>query len=296
MADTAPVPLSERIVLVPGGVNSVLVIEGGRALAVDSGQGKDGGRRLRRAAEALGVEIVALLTTHAHADHFGGHAYLLRQRRVPVLAPPVEAALMRAPVLEPAYLFHGAAPLAELRTGWLEAEAVPVDREVVAGPLEVEGFEVRVHDVSGHALRQLAIEVDDVLVAADAVFGPEVLAKYPLPFGQDAAAQRVAAAWVGGHAARVAVPGHGAPAAPVDLAQATVTALDRVTTAVRDAADGVDGGEVLARVATTLDVGEMDLPRWHLNHTTVHAHLAALTRAGALAPRVAGGRLLWGPR
>lgn len=288
------VALSERVHLVPGGVNAVLVVDGTRALAIDSGQGKDGGRRVRRAAEALGVELVALLTTHAHADHFGGHAYLLRQRRVPVLAPPVEAELMRAPLLEPSYLFHGAAPLAELTGAWLQAEPSPVDRVVEAGPLEVEGFRVRLHDVSGHALRQLAVEVDDVLVAADAVFGAEVLAKHPIPFGQDAAGQRAAALRVGEHAARVAVPGHGAPAAPAALAGATVAALDRVRAAVLEAADGVDGATVLARVARALAVPDADLARWHLNHTTVHAHLGALHASGRLRARVDGHRLTWG--
>jgi glyoxylase-like metal-dependent hydrolase (beta-lactamase superfamily II) len=297
MAAPELVALSERVHLLPGAVNVVLVVEPGarprRAIAIDSGQGKEGGRRLRRAAEALGVELVALVTTHAHADHFGGHAYLLRQRRLPVAAPPLEAEMMRAPALEPIYLFHGAAPPAELRTSWLQAEPSPVDHVVDAGMLEIEGFTLTLHDVSGHAHRQLAVEIDDVLVAADAVFGPEVLAKYPIPFGQDAARQGAAAAWVGDHPARVAVPGHGAPGRPADLADATVAALERVRSAVMDAADGVDGGEVLARVAAALDVPDPDLARWHLNHTTVHAHLAALRTAGRLDAQLEGHRLLW---
>jgi len=288
-------PVSDRVHLIPGAVNAVLVVDGDRALAIDSGQGKDGGRRVRKAAQALGVELVALLTTHAHADHFGGHAYLLRQRRVPVLAPAVEAELMRAPVLEPVYLFHGARPPVELTGAWLQAEASPVDRIVAEGPLEVEGFRVRLLDVSGHALRQLAVEVDDVLVAADAVFGASVLDKYPIPFGQDAAGQRAAALRVGDHPARVAVPGHGDPAAPAALAMATVAALDRVEGAVLAAADDADGGEVLARVGAALGVAAPDLPRWHLNHTTVHAHLGALRAAGRLVARLEGHRLLWGP-
>ena len=288
------VPVSDRVHLVGGAVNSVLVVDGRRALAIDSGQGKDGGRRVRKAAEALGVEVVALLTTHAHADHFGGHAYLLRHRRVPVLAPPVEAELMRAPVLEPAYLFHGARPLVELTGTWLQAEACPVDRVVEAGTLDVEGFRVLLHDVSGHALRQLAIEVDDVLVAADAVFGAAVLDKYPIPFGQDAAGQRAAARTVGDHPARLAIPGHGEPAPPAALATATLAALDRVQDAVLAAADGVDGGEVLARVGAALGVADPDVARWHLNATTVHAHLGALRADGRLGARVEGHRLLWG--
>ncbi|MDF1522654.1 MAG: hypothetical protein P1P87_07525, partial [Trueperaceae bacterium] len=69
---------------------------------------------------------------------------------------------------------------------------------------------------------------------------------------------------------------------------------DRVRDAVRAAADGVDAGEVLARVAVALAIPEGDLARWHLNHTTLYAHLSALRSAGLLATRVADHRLTWG--
>ncbi len=74
MAIAPPVQLSERVHLLPGSVNVVLVVDGGRALVIDGGQGKDGGKRVRRALDTLGVAACAILTSHAHADHFGGHA------------------------------------------------------------------------------------------------------------------------------------------------------------------------------------------------------------------------------
>jgi glyoxylase-like metal-dependent hydrolase (beta-lactamase superfamily II) len=298
MAVPAPVRLAERVYLLPGAVNIVLVVAGGGAVAIDSGQGRDGAKRVRRALETLGVELRALLTTHAHADHFGGHATLLRWRRVPVYAPALEAELMRAPRLEPIYLAHGAEPPPELLVPWLMAEPSPVDHLLVPGPLTVGGIDVVVHDVSGHAHGQAAIEVDDVLVAADAVFGPEVLARHPIPFGQDVARQVEAAARVGDHGARLAVPGHGAPAPPAVLADGTTAALARVRRAVLDAVaagapDPIDAFEVLARTAATLGVADPDLARWHLNHTTIQAHLGALRAAGGLTPLLRGHRLLW---
>ena len=297
MANAPPVQLSERVHLLPGPVNVVLVIDGGRALVIDSGQGKDGGKRVRRALDALGVAPCAILTSHAHADHFGGHATLLRRWRVPVHAPSIEAELMRAPVLQPIYLAHGASPPPEMRRPWLMAEPSPVDALLSPGPARIEGFGLAVHDVSGHAHRQLAFEVDDVLIVADAVFRPAVLDRYPLPFGHDAAAQLASAAWVGERRARVAVPGHGEPDAPAVLAQATVTALERVRRSVADAATAgaADAAEILARVAATLAIPDVDLARWHLNHTTVQAHLQALRETGVLRPRIVDHRLLWGP-
>jgi glyoxylase-like metal-dependent hydrolase (beta-lactamase superfamily II) len=296
MAIPAPVQLSERVHLLPGAVNVVLVVEGGRALAIDSGQGRDGARRVRRALATLGVELEALLTTHAHADHFGGHAALLSHRRVPVFAPPLEAEIMRAPRLEPIYLAHGAAPPPELLGPWLMAEPSPVDELLRPGPWSPDGWRLTIHDVGGHAHEQVAIEVDDVLVTADAVFGPEVLARYPILFGQDAGRQIDAARRVAEHPARVAVPGHGAPAEPSALAGATLAALTRLRDAVFGAVaagDGVDAQEVVARVAVALDVDDPDLPGWHLHHTTIQAHLGALRALGRLTPLLRGHRLLW---
>lgn len=293
MAIPDPVALSERAYLLPGTVNSLLVVEDGKALAVDSGLGKEGGRRVRGACERVGAELVGILTTHAHADHFGGHAYLLRQRRVPVWAPPLEAEVMRAPRLEPIYLCHGAAPPPELMANWLMAEPSPVDHLAVPGPLEVDGLRVVLHDVGGHSHEQLAVEVDDVIFVADAVFGAEVLQKYPMPFAQDGGRQWRSAGWVGEHGARLAVPGHGEPAAPASLAQATLRTLERFRDAVLAHADGVEAGTLLARVCRALDAPALDLPRWHLAHTTLQAQLWSFRQEGRLRQRLDGDRLLW---
>jgi glyoxylase-like metal-dependent hydrolase (beta-lactamase superfamily II) len=292
------IPLSERVLLVPGAVNAVVVLAPDGAVAIDSGAGKEAGKKLLRGLSERGVRLRALVTTHAHADHFGGHAAILRAERVPVYAPPVEAELMRAPILEPIYLFHGAVPLPELTGRWLQAEPSPVDQVVDAGTLDVAGIRLTLVDVSGHAYRQLAVLVDDVLVAADGVFGDTVIARYPMLFTHDARAQRHAALVVGEAAARegvrVTVPGHGSPGDGGALAAATVAAIDRVREQVAEAADGVSAATVLARVTRALGCAMDDLPRYHLNHTTVMAYLAGLRADGVVEARLERGELLWG--
>jgi glyoxylase-like metal-dependent hydrolase (beta-lactamase superfamily II) len=290
--------VSEHCWLVPGGVNAVVLEHGGRAALVDSGRDADAGKRLARGLRERGWRLEAILTTHAHADHFGGHAALLRAHDVPVLAPAVEAEVIRASALQPIALFHGAAPLPELTGRWLQAEPCRVDTVVAPGPLELIGLPLELLAVDGHAHRQLAVRVDDVLLAADAVFAGTVIARHPLLFAHDVRAQREAALRIGDERARLAIPGHGAPDAPALLAGATITAIDRARAAVQgalaaSAEAGATTGEVLSSVSAVLRARIDDLPRWHLNHTAISAYLAAARAAGEAEVRVVAGSLRW---
>lgn len=294
-----PLQLSERVYALLGGVNCAIVDLGdGQALLVDTGQDKEHGRKLRKALDALGLTPTVLLCTHSHADHYGGNAYLLRQfPEAQVWAPEVEAEVIRAPLLEPIYLFHGARPLPELTSKWLMAEASPVHRVVAEGAFELNGVPFELIDVRGHAHRQLAVLVDDVLLATDSLFGEATLAKYPFPFSQDVAGQLAAVERVAGVPARVALPGHGEPTEELAaLAEANLQALERAASAVEAAASGgATTEEVLARAATALGAVMTDLPRYHLNYTTIAAHLGRLRAEGRLEARLDDGRLVWSP-
>jgi len=280
----------------PGGVNCALVLgTDDRAVIVDSGQDKNYGRNLRRACEALRVTPVAIVNTHAHADHFGGNAYLLRQYPdLVVYAPPFEASIIRSPYLEPVYLFHGARPPRELTSKWLQAEASPVHVELEPGPLELAGVAMEVIDTSGHAHRQIALRVGDVLLAADAFFGDSVLHKYALPFGQDIAGQLAALETVRASDARVALPGHGEPSENlVRSADANRAAIDRAAEAVEQACRGGGTEAVLAGTCEALGIDMTDLPRYHLDLCTVSAYLTYLRDLGRVDARLAGGTLAW---
>ncbi len=296
MARAEVVALGERVWALPGSVNCAIVRgDDDAAVLVDTGQDKDYGRALRRACEALGLTPAAIVTTHAHADHFGGNAYLLRQfPDVVVYAPPFEASLMRDPYLEPVYLFHGARPLPELTTRWLQAEPSPVHVELAPGELEVAGVRVTVLDTSGHAHRQVSLLVDDVLLAADAVFGPALLERYPLPFAQDVGGQVRAFDTVARSGARIALPGHGDPEGDLPgLARRNDDAVRRAADAVAAACEGVGTEEVLVGACAALGSEVADLARYHLNHCTVSAYLGWLRAEGIVRLELDAGRLRW---
>ena len=82
----------------------------GAALIIDTGLSEDTARRLLRALDLARLRPAAILNTHAHADHFGGNAWLVRRAGVPVYAPVYEEAFMRYPRLEAVGLSRGPRP------------------------------------------------------------------------------------------------------------------------------------------------------------------------------------------
>ncbi len=291
-----PLQLSERVYALTGAVNSAIVAgEGGRAVLVDTGQDADHGRRIRRALEELELTPAAILNTHSHADHFGGNDYLVRQfPDLEVYAPPFEAAIIRSPYLEPVYLFHGAKPMVEMTSKWLQAKPSPVHVEVEAGTVAPAGVELQLLDTSGHAHRMLSVLVGDVLIASDAVFGPATLERYPLPFGQDVGKQKAAYEVVAGSGARVVLPGHGEPEDGTQgIVAANAAAIERAEETVLSACESATTEEVLAAVGAALGLVMEDLARYHLNLCTVSAYLTHLRETGRVGESLSAGRLTW---
>ena len=114
--------LHEQTWVIQGGANIGVIAQEGRCLIIDSGMDKDAGRDILNQVKKLGLTPTALLITHAHADHFGGAHYLVRQTGLKVYATRVEAAVMSGPILEPLYLFSGAQPPRELQHKFLLAK------------------------------------------------------------------------------------------------------------------------------------------------------------------------------
>lgn len=292
-----PVQLSEHVYYLPGAVNMALVVVPDKeAVFIDTGGDKDAGRRLKRACEALSVRPVAILNTHAHADHYGGNEFLVRNLNLPVYAPPFEASIMASPYLEPVYLFNGAKPPPELLSKWLLAKASPVDHLLAPGRLELAGLPFEILDTSGHAHTHYAVLIDDVLLAADAVFGTNALERYPVPFGQDIAAQMASAKRVGEFGAPIVLPGHGDPVeddAIQTLVEANLAAFDRAAEAVAAACTGVNTAGVLKGACDALSVEMTDLPRYYLNLCVVNAYLSYLRETGRVRLELAANDLRW---
>ncbi|MBV9775179.1 MAG: MBL fold metallo-hydrolase [Gemmatimonadetes bacterium] len=290
-------PLSDGVHYLHGAVNCGLVETDSGLLAVDTGLDRGAANRLVRAAEELGRPLVAILNTHAHADHHGGNAQLVRRLGIPVYAPAVEEVVIREPRYEPVYLFGGAEPVGALVNKFLQAEPSPVDHVVRPGEtVTIDGRKLEIVDLRGHSLAQVGVRADGVVFAADGFFGLEPLAKHGVPFLVDAGRMRESLLRLGGMKAEWFVPGHG-PALddPEATLAANVAALDRAFAWLEERLEQGPAGteELLAEFGARFGLLLSNPGSYVLNRAALLGFLGTLEREGRAAVLLEGGRWLW---
>jgi len=289
--------LGSRVAVIPGGVNiGVLRGDGDRLILVDTGLNETNGRKaLRAARDEVGGEVVAILTTHAHADHFGANAAVVKRTGARVYAPAFDEAALRYPLLQPTTLYGGADPLDTLRGGFLLAPPSPVDQIVAPGPLTVEGIEIEVVPLMGHSPGQVGYLVDGIFFCADVVLPESVLAKYKIPYLFSVTDHLQALARAAAVPCRRAVPGHG----PIVDSLADLIALNRglldqvAEQIVRFAAEPTTAEAILTGLLRHFNAEITDAAGYYLLQPTALAFLTHLHRQGRMRHEVRDGQSLW---
>ncbi len=290
--------LSSRVAVVPGGVNvGILRGEGGTCVLVDTGLNDTSARKVLRAVrDELGSDVAAILTTHAHADHFGGNAWIVKRTGARVYAPALDEAWLRYPLLQPICLFAGADPPESLRGGFLLAEPSPVDVIVSAGSLTVEGIQIEVISLAGHSPNQVGYLVDGVFFCADVVLPETVLEKYRIPYLFSVTAHLASLDRAASVSCTVAVPGHGPRVASLEgLIARNRERIADVTRAILEyCADRPHTAEsILSHLLRLYGAHANDAQSFYLLHPTVFAFLAHLERTGSMRHTIEGGESLW---
>jgi glyoxylase-like metal-dependent hydrolase (beta-lactamase superfamily II) len=291
------VSLNSETKVLPGAVNMGVVSTSEGLVAVDTGLDRQSAKRILRVSESLGQPLIAIVNTHAHADHFGGnHALLAKHPHVRVFAPVDEAAIIRQPMFEPQYLWQGAQPFSGLKNKFLLAEASRVDVEFGSDDTWIIGqTEFRSILLPGHAHGQCGIVVNDVLFAADSYFGVSITDKHGIPYMVDykqtlqsaKAVQQVSVSWW--------VPGHGEatndPAADVHhLCVRHEQAFAEVVRYVQTAS-GVTLDELTGAICREFKVTPNNPSAWLLVRTTVAAYVSAAVESRDIELSVLDGVL-----
>ena len=293
----AVIELAERVFVVPGGVN-IGVLRGGdgRCVMIDTGLHETSAKKaLKAVRDELHGDVVAILTTHAHADHFGGNATVVKRTGANVFAPAFDEAILRYPLLQPALLFAGADPPPTMRGNFMLAEASPVDQVLEGDRLSLHGFEIEVVALKGHSPNQVGFTVDGVFFCADVVLPEAVLEKYRIPYLFSLGDHLASLERCVDIACRAVVPGHGPVLDTIlplrDLNRSL--ALDVAESVVEFTHLPISAETLLTKLLAHYGANVVDAPGYYLLHPTVYAFLSYLQRQGRVRHEVAGGESLW---
>lgn len=291
------ITLEPGIHFFPGGVNiGILEDVYGKCLIIDTGLDSDHAKKLLKALQSWNLTPAAILNTHSHADHYGGNALILqRHPEIEVFAPPMEAAIIQFPVLEPLYLF-GARPIKELQGKFLMGKPSLAAAIPQTGLTQIAGIPLELISVPGHACEMYAVRMGNVLFASDALFGEEVLQKHPLTYCVDSRAQKDSVRKLQAlEGIEVTLPGHGNPCHDLQhLCETNLQSLQTTTDAVLQALDTpatID--EVLTRTCNLLNLHMHHPASVVLNRSVVSAHLTELLELGQVGQQVTGNRWEW---
>jgi len=319
------IELRENVWLIQGGTNIGVIAHEDHCLIIDSGMDKDTGQNILKQVRKLGLTPTALLITHAHADHFGGADYLVRQTGLQVYATRVEASVMSGPILEPLYLFGGAQPPKELLHKFFLAKPCKVDVILEGNELLVDQIPLKVLALPGHSSEHIGIAYEDTLFVGDAFLTPQILDKHHIPFYTDVQAGLKTLSFLKTLLQnprvsninpipstiestpnsiitpfKLVVAGHGEIYNSTDQVNRdidySVQRLDNILAQVGNALD--DGGprstsDVLSFVAAKLGASITSISQHALYNTTVQAALSALYTQNVIQPIFLNNCLLW---
>jgi glyoxylase-like metal-dependent hydrolase (beta-lactamase superfamily II) len=266
-------------------------LDGENALLIDAANDDDGGRKLLKACDGLGLRVAHIANTHSNADHCGGNAFIQARTLCRISATRVEAAFIETPVLEPSYLWGGF-PLPALRNKFLMAKPSRVT-DLIEAPGTVPGTPVEAVPLPGHFFGMVGLLTPDrVFFAADAVAGPEILAKYHVFYYYDIAAQlgtldlleRLEADWV--------VPSHAEPTRDIrPLVRRNRDKILEIADVLRTAcAAPAAPDDLLAALCARYGI-ELNPAQYVLVGSTVRSYVAWLQERGEVGIGFEGGRM-----
>lgn len=279
------------------GPANIGLIEGSSGLVViDTGLDSGAAKKIIKAAGAIGRPVTAVINTHAHADHFGGNAFLVKKTGAKVYAPFFEQDVIRYPFWEPVFLCGGADPIVELRDKFFEAEASPVDFTLHPGEIQVDGITLEIIRLPGHTFEQIGIIYGDILFSADSIFPEHVLRKHQLPFGVDIGCWLSTLEMLAETSFKDCIPGHGDFGEPYqDAARRNIAWLNTLNSEVRSLLikEQKDIPGLLAELCERREIRFNKPGAYFLLQTALTAHLTHLQKKKLVQAEISRGRLLW---
>ncbi|MFZ0475144.1 MAG: MBL fold metallo-hydrolase [Halobacillus sp.] len=290
--------INEHCYYYSGSVNIGYIHKGTDGLLIDAGLDRSSIMKVLKELNERELPLTHLFITHAHADHYGGAAYIQQNYDVYTIAPAFEEAVLKYPGLEPLYLFGGNDPLEELQNKFLQGPAITIDEVIEEGMFQAGAIEGKTYLLPGHSYHQLALRAHGILYATDSYFGVDTLHKHKIPYNSDAdrtlkSLNRLLTISCDGY-----VPGHGELE---EDASATIQTnidyhediLDTMENVIQAHEKGISHEELVATMCDRYHVKAPQLSQWLLYRTAVTAYAIALVKQGRAVHQIQDHRFVF---
>ena len=288
--------VSQHAGFIPGPVNVGVIRYEERIVLIDTGLDDQSAKRILKAAEEAGCEIMGILNTHAHADHYGGNDRIRRSEKKQdfIYAPAIEEAIIRNPITEPVYLF-GANPIAELKGKFLMGKPSPAE-PLPSPSIPFGDLEIKVVSLPGHSINQVGYICDNVFFCADTVFPSGIIEKYGLLYCFDVKAQLKTLRFLKNTSPyRMIIPSHARPRQNISLLiDENFRHMEEISEAVLAMLAVPKSAEILvAQLGEQKGIPLKSIWQYHLHLNTIKAYLAALLKDEAVSVFVEKNTLVW---
>jgi glyoxylase-like metal-dependent hydrolase (beta-lactamase superfamily II) len=289
--------LTENVYYIPNVTNIGVIKDGDAVILDDSGIDDNAAKKILHTLESRQLKPKAIITTHYHADHCGGNAYLQNKLPLTVYAPKIEADIIQTPYLQPFALFSAANPPEALKKKYLLAKPSKVDHIIAdeETSLDFDNVTVNVVRLLGHSPNQIGVEVEGVLFCADALFSEALLNKHKIPYLTDPDKQEETLAKLKLGNYSLLVPSHAEPTSePASLADAYLSIIKDVAEFMTN---NLDGGkrseEILKAMCDHCHIKVETMQQFYLMNTVCLAFLRSLSNKGILGFEVKDNSLYW---
>lgn len=287
--------IHDNVSYIPGPTNIGVIRCGGeQAVLVDTGIDAQAAKKILKTLEKSRLSPLAVISTHAHADHTGGNAFFQSKFGIPVYTSAGEAPFLQNPVLEPLFLLGGAAPWKEMKNKFLCAPPCAVtilkEEKIVLGEAELT-----IHRLPGHSYDQIGVSCRKVLFSGDAFIGAEYLKKHTIPYNMDIQHYLDSLDQLSHSGAAWTVPGHGEVLTDTTgvLEENRKTVLQQLETVLELVKAPATLEEVLHRMAARIGLNITSPSIFFLYRTAVTAYLSYLFSTDRVVNYVQDNRSCW---
>lgn len=254
--------------------------------------------------QGAGFTLKAVISTHGHADHVGGHNFLRHETGCKVMASKHERGAMETPMIQCQTLWGGYPPH-EFRTLYFKPE--PTDVDQLIGQEDViplsANRSISFMELNGHSHQELVVIINNadgkkVLFAGDAIFPRGEIIEHWIPLianpvefmdSLDKLCAVENVLWC--------IPSHGdfLQKNIEEAAEMNKIAIMSTRMAILDALKNkkqMTCEEIVKYVADKNDI-EMTLPQWALIGSTVRSYLAVMHDAREIRMKIEKNRLFF---